>query len=304
MELLIQIILAGGGAFLLYLCFLAYRRNWKFHTTLFASLGIGALAFSTSAIQGFLKSGVLAAFISYGEKLDLFQSTVGTQEIAIRSHQLLLDQHQKVISEQQGELIKLHTQLAIAHDEILKRSSEASQAITKAQDRIVGAQGEIDSQRKDISDVKYLVRGLLSATETEVFNEEDEKRYVVTPVTGDTAQAVAIFVLKDVPFKDSVRVQFHVWPQPPNSYSVSGNLIIFRWGESIESIKGEALKKRHFYVEYIADPNKAGEANEIISVKGAGGIEFKNPIEAFLTPRNVISPKSIVPTKSETPKQL
>ncbi len=269
MEIVLQVSLMLGGLFLFYLCHLAYRRNWKWNSWVLAILGISALAFAQPSVQGFLKSGVMAQLLKYGEKLNEFQKTVGNQEMTIRQHQEALNAQQKEIAAHQSELANLQKQVASAQKEMLAASSQSASAIAGAEKTIIEAKVDIEKQRADIRDVKHLVSGLLSSMQTEAFSEVDGSRLIVLALDGKKqgeVNAHIFFLLKHVPFRDSVRLKFHLFDQPPSSYQVSSNVILFNWAGSPNELKNDSLKLKQFYVEYIPDKETSEQAVSSVTI--------------------------------------
>ena len=84
-------------------------------------------------------------------------------------------------------------------------------------------------------------------------------RYIVRE--GNNRRVICM-LLKEVPFPQSVQIQFHVFSQPRNTYAVFGNVVLFFWGDPVANLSQNPL-----LVSYVANPNTHGTPFKTLSVK-------------------------------------
>jgi hypothetical protein len=65
----------------------------------------------------------------------------------------------------------------------------------------------------------------------------------------DPTHSTIYILLKSPPIPQTVDVQWHIFAQPKNSYFLVGNMVIFRWGQSIDRFREQQLS-----VTYVDKP--------------------------------------------------
>lgn len=285
MVTILNTTLLAAGIFLLFLTYKMYRKEWKSPTWICALLGIVALLGTQEWVQGFFKTGVLTIGYEYGERLNKFQETVGKIELTLQSHQNKLDNHQLEIDQQQQELRNIQEDVKDAQGELKTQQNEVSSAqadvkhaqqqIELAQEAVEQTRSALNEQQKDLTDVQYLVRNLFSKTESELFWHKDtNKMFIVAPPPEKMGcEAIVVFELSQVPIKQSVRMQYHVYTQPPRSFQVSKNIIMLRWGDNVEK-----LRKKPFYITYVADHRRSHEVVNLEEVRADLTIVADKPL--------------------------
>lgn len=285
MDLLFSLLLAISGIFFCFLAYKAQRRNWKGVTMMYAFGGLIAILCAQPWVAGFLKSHVWSLAITYGEQLNSFHETITEVEGVVRKHQEKLHAQQQTIEAHQEDLTKVQNSVLETHKKFTKNADLASEAIEKAKREIAASKVELERQNQEIIDVQVLVRGLFSEMVTEGFVEPDSQRYFIVKepnIKREGTTAVLVFELEHVPIKSSVRLQYHVYAQPPGSYLVSQNLILFFWGENPDHVT-----KKPFYVEYVPDSSAEAMKVDVLSINNElrAKTAQDKPIELFVIPR-------------------
>ncbi len=128
--------------------------------------------------------------------------------------------------------------------------------------KVDAADQEIVVQQRKLTNTSELVKALFSKGETELF----------IPAAGDNSKFCMIslpqkganvyMLLKSVPIYQTIQLQFHIYVQPKYSYTMFGNVLFFRWGDAVESIKQYPLS-----VSYVPDPTYQGRSYSSLNVR-------------------------------------
>jgi hypothetical protein len=107
---------------------------------------------------------------------------------------------------------------------------------------------ELQDQQRVLSSSEDFVKHVFSSHQVDVFNiaAEPPERYgiISAPVGGKTV--IVYLLLKSAPVANTLQLQFHIYTQPANSYWTIHNLVIFFWGDSVETLKQHQLLASYF----------------------------------------------------------
>jgi hypothetical protein len=188
-----------------------------------------------------------------------------------------LDQAQKVATEAEA---KAASASKLAEESIQKITQERSSLTTQVaavEQQLTGARqtsGQLDevkkelivtstalkNQQRQLSDTSELVKMLFSKGQTDQFLPETASdRLLILPTTNrlllqsapKAPTGLAFLLLHDAAIPQTLQLQYFVSIQPRSSYTVldgAPNVVVFRWGDSIES-----LKQHYIEANYIAD---------------------------------------------------
>jgi hypothetical protein len=209
----------------------------------FVVLIISAFSFfcGMSGVQAFLKTHMLMtvkdSFISYGEKLDRFQTNVIEMRNDLSDQQALLNSNQTVLTSnlinmkkdisyrqnalgqnltnfqemvnQQGDtLAKIVAQLQSAESNVSIQQLNITNQFKKmsiVQTNLDIAQSNLDAQAKQITDVEYWVKNLYAKTTTDKFTIADTNNLMIIQSSNRITRIVAR--LTHVPIYGSVEEQ-------------------------------------------------------------------------------------------------
>jgi hypothetical protein len=108
----------------------------------------------------------------------------------------------------------------------------------------------VERQQKELAENGALVKELASRSLLEGFKTGQVPEDFIT-ITRTPLSHVLAMRLKKTPYPETVRLQWFVAVQPPDSYVVIGNVVILPyWEDSIEK-----LSQRSMFVSYLADAN-------------------------------------------------
>lgn len=124
-------------------------------------------------------------------------------------------------------------------------SARIESQVKNVDQRVSDAQTQINEQQKKLTDTGELLQSMFSNSRLEEFSDAMIGRYLIREGNN---RRVVFMLLREVPYPQSVQLQWFVSTQPRNSYVVMNNLVIFFWGDAAESLKQHPL-----LVNYVAD---------------------------------------------------
>jgi hypothetical protein len=121
--------------------------------------------------------------------------------------------------------------------------------------KVATALGDISKQEEKLANTDELVEALFSKGETELFPISNNQRFVALPV-GDHVDVYML--LRRPPIFQTFQLQLHIYVQPKNSYVFIGNVMLFKWGQSLDSLKAHPL-----IVSYIPNPRASADIRQL-----------------------------------------
>lgn len=202
--------------------YLSYGKNWRFGFYFSLVIGAAFICVALPTTRAFMRTTAWAAFVtgleSTGQGLNRLSRTIDDIRIRMTQEQADLDNVQKDTQKMQGSL----------HD--------AQQALQKQQEKL--------------SDLDQLLKSFYEARKTEAFDTKTDSPSLVALKHDDTHSTIYI-VLSSAPIPQTLDLQWHVFAQPKNSYFTYGNVVVFRWGQSLDSFRTQQLS-----VTYVPDPKQ------------------------------------------------
>jgi hypothetical protein len=109
-------------------------------------------------------------------------------------------------------------------------------------------EGQIVQQSADIARLETILKGWFKNSKTDMFDFSKDPLYVCA-VSTNGSRTLVCFALSSIPVEGSLRLQYHVFAQPPGSFWNHKNLVFFVWGESLDN-----LRSHQCFASYVADP--------------------------------------------------
>ncbi len=109
---------------------------------------------------------------------------------------------------------------------------------------------ELKTTQKEIKETRDQLKAFYEAGKTYSYSRLNKNPKYMAISHEENKHSVYI-LLEDTPIWQTIQIQWHVAVQPKASYKVNNNLIMFRWGDSLNKLKSKALS-----VTYVADPFK------------------------------------------------
>jgi hypothetical protein len=131
-------------------------------------------------------------------------------------------------------------------DELAKVQKDTGRMQSSLRD----AQQRLENQQAKLADIDQLLKSFYEARKTEAFDTKTDSTDLIALKHDDTHATIYI-LLSAPPIPQTVDIQWHVYAQPKISYHVANNVIIFRWGQSVESFRSQQLT-----VTYVAEPKQ------------------------------------------------
>ena len=149
------------------------------------------------------------------------------------------------------------TNFAVASKRIESRVSEIDDKVDKAS-------AQIAEQQKKLTDTGELVKSLFANSRIDIFDGKDGLETDKLVVREGKDRRIVYMLLTAIPVPGSVRLQYHIFSQPPNSFGILGdsNIVVFMWGDPAES-----LKQHQISVAYVADPTAKAKPFSKLSVR-------------------------------------
>ena len=149
-------------------------------------------------------------------------------------------------------------------DEALAQVDSLRKNSTTALNEIAQLRDKVDRQQKDLAETGTLVKELAARSLIESFKKGENVGDFVTITRTANSHAVGMRLTR-IPYPQTVRVQWYLAVQPPDSYMVVGNAVLLPyWEDSIERFGERAV-----FVSYLADANPTKETPyfKMLSVK-------------------------------------
>jgi hypothetical protein len=102
------------------------------------------------------------------------------------------------------------------------------------------AQQALQKQQEKLSDLDQLLTSFYEARKTEIFETKPDSSNLVA-LKHDDSHVTIYVILSSPPIPQTLDLQWHVFAQPKNSYFIYGNVLMFRWAQSVESFRTQAL---------------------------------------------------------------
>ncbi len=106
----------------------------------------------------------------------------------------------------------------------------------------------VNAQEEELARIEKMQDGLLERIRTERFSVGDSGRIATLSSPREGGPTIVAMRLEAVPISGSVKIQFHLYNQPPTSFQLASNVVLFRWDPSVDQLKSHAL-----FVSYFAD---------------------------------------------------
>lgn len=273
--------IAALGLFALTAFFI--KKDWpKKYVGLALVLSVVVLLSAQEWFQGFFKTQVISFAFStmekYGEKLDDFHKTTGKMQVEISSAHEKLDQHQTDIGRHQSNLEETADDIASQQHELKQFHNELTgfkdllvtnqASITEQQTEISKTQEGLTKHQERLEDVELLVKNMFEQYRTEHFSHKVPERMIVTK--HEDLKTVILFELEHAPIPQTMRLQYHIYAQPPGSFFNNGNVVMFRWGDSVEK-----TREKSYSMSYVPDPTKKGRKGDLGSTDGFATVDGK-----------------------------
>jgi hypothetical protein len=153
--------------------------------------------------------------------------------------------------------------------------------VSDVQKKLADAVVDIGDQRRKLADTSGLVSALFSKGVVEQFAMANSPRTEAIAIDG--SHVAVYMLLTDPPILQTLQLQWYIYVQPKSSYGVTGNVIAFRWGQSIENLRTQLME-----VSYVPDPSSNGKRFSALSVRDgtvfADGSPLPNPFGTVPAP--------------------
>lgn len=144
------------------------------------------------------------------------------------------------------------TRTKLAEVDQLRPQFEAMQTdLTKATQQL----GE---QQKILASTENLAKHIFSSHVTELYSwaGQDNPRMVVVPPPAGGKQTIVYMLLKKTPIPETVQIQYHIFTQPPTSFLLFQNLVVFFWDDPTSNLTQHFLTVSYFPDESDKEPIK------------------------------------------------
>ena len=133
----------------------------------------------------------------------------------------------------------------------LEAANKLQPEMQKMQVQLTEATSAIAAQQKVLSSKEDLAKQIFSSHRIDVFGLDPlvSARLVVVPPPSGSGDVIVYMLLNSVPIQGTVQVQARIFTQPPTSYVVFANLVVFFWGEPVDNLKAN----QPLAVSYFAD---------------------------------------------------
>jgi hypothetical protein len=133
----------------------------------------------------------------------------------------------------------------------LQEANKIQPEMQKMKVQLSEATNAIAEQQKVLSSREDLAKQIFSSHRIEVFGVDPlvSPRSIVVPPPSGQGGIVVYMLLSSVPIQGTVQLQARVFTQPPTSYLVFSNLVVFVWSETLDTLKAN----QPLAVSYFAD---------------------------------------------------
>ena len=202
--------------------YFSYAKDWRFGFYFSLIICAGFLCVALPTTRAFMRTTAWAAFVtaleSTGQGLVRLGRTIDDIRTRMTQEQSDLDKVQKDTQKMQGSL---HT-----------------------------AQEALQKQQEKLSDLDQLMKSFYEARKTEIFDTKTDSPNLVG-LKHDDSHSTIYVVLSAPPIPQSVDLQWHVYAQPKGSYFMFDNIVVFRWGQSLDSFRTQPLS-----ITYVPKPKQ------------------------------------------------
>jgi hypothetical protein len=103
-------------------------------------------------------------------------------------------------------------------------------------------------QQKVISSSEDFVKKVFSSHTVALFTFDQlvKPNSIVLPSPGAGINTVVYMLLPSTPIPGTLQLQYHIFVQPPNSYGNLHNVVIFSWGDPVDSLKQKQMSVSYF----------------------------------------------------------
>jgi hypothetical protein len=116
----------------------------------------------------------------------------------------------------------------------------------------------LEEHQKRISEVENLFKNFYEKMKTETIGYSQKgkifiigKDEILCKEKDKKCTIWVVMKLNQVPINETVKLRYHIYQQPHQSFVIYKNLIFLRWGDAEEK-----LKDKKFDIEYVADPTQ------------------------------------------------
>ena len=135
----------------------------------------------------------------------------------------------------------------------LQAASELQPQIEKLQSKLAQTNTEVEDQKKLLSNSQDFIKNIFGTHRADVFlglphsQGSPLGRYAIVPPVKGSNNTVVLLLLTATPIPNTLQLQFHVFAQQPNTYTVlAHNLVIFFWGDPAANLEGKQLSASYF----------------------------------------------------------
>jgi hypothetical protein len=132
----------------------------------------------------------------------------------------------------------------------LQATGKIQSEVEDMRKQLAQATSDIQAQQKVLSNSEEFVKSVFSSHKIELFNisQHPNDRYVVVPPATKVGKNTTVWLLLDAaPIPGTLQLQHYISVQPHYSYRhIAHNLIVFLWGDSVESLQQKPLTVSYF----------------------------------------------------------
>ncbi len=131
----------------------------------------------------------------------------------------------------------------------IQAASELQPQMKMMQDQLGAARDQLQAQQKMLSSSEDFVKQVFSSHTYAVFDLKtlrQDKFVVVPPPSKDIKNTVLYVLLPTAPIQGTMQLQYRIFLQPPGSYFVLHNLLVFFWGDPPDGLKQSELTASYF----------------------------------------------------------
>jgi hypothetical protein len=132
--------------------------------------------------------------------------------------------------------------------EQLKEANQLQPDMEKLRNQMAETASAVQATQQVLSNQENLVKDIFSSHQYETFQFEKpgDGKYIILPAPAKSTETIVLFLLQSATIADTLRLQSNAFTQPPGSYSTFHNLVIFRWGDPIATLKTHPLITSYF----------------------------------------------------------
>jgi hypothetical protein len=110
------------------------------------------------------------------------------------------------------------------------------------------ATSDLAAQQKVISSSEDFVKQVFSSHMISLFTFDQlvKPDSIVLPSPAPGGNTVVYMLLPATPIPGTLQLQYHIYVQPPGSYGNIHNVVIFAWGDTVDSLKQKQMSVSYF----------------------------------------------------------